>query len=569
MKKQIGFKSSVALVILAGALGAAAWADSVVTLEGREIKGRITSENADYVTILTEDYGELRFQKMSVSQILRGDAAPPTAGGFGGGFDAGDPFASRAPRGAGGPPPVENGFGIPAANWSPPGINPPSGIDAAASAPMSAPPPMGSADRGGFGGAPASRVNPFTGLPETPPAASSSGGRGEFVPPPPPQTGGGFGASQGGGFGEPQSETTGFGRPDPGRDAPSQPPQINATNVRPEPPTPSIANGALGVVYGMSDESPLEVRANRDNQWGRAEDVAPVAQGAELRTARDGGAVIALGGGEELRLAQDTHVVFSQLSDDTSRIGIFLVRGALFADVSNRGLHGSFEIETSEGRITSPGGNLVVLRSEIGGTRLNVFDGAASITASDTRVHASVVSGDQVTITSTGQITRISPAEPQLGMWKNWGVWASSTDDESGFAPVKVLGGEIQRLNDKWDDALRDDARGMGGVEYQDKLEAYSRAFSNFARDTSHIPTEEEGWSVLIFDSGIPGWNGPYLDESVPPLDPWRRPLVYKVLKSRSGKMYGRVYSFWQDGKDQGGENSSQDRVALVMFPDV
>jgi hypothetical protein len=145
--------------------------------------------------------------------------------------------------------------------------------------------------------------------------------------------------------------------------------------------------------------------------------------------------------------------------------------------------------------------------------------------------------------------------------WANWDG-TPLTD----LLPLASLNAVIAESNARWESEMQSYSRTLAELQYQERLNTYSEAFMRLAADTGVIPESADGWSWLRFNPGIDGWAGPYLDEPVPPLDPWKRPLVYRRLVSSSGNDFGRVYSLWQDGIDQGGENTSADKVSLIMY---
>ncbi|MDK2972559.1 MAG: ral secretion pathway protein [Candidatus Sumerlaeota bacterium] len=49
----------------------AVWADALVTMSGKRIEGSIVSETADDITIRTQQYGDLKFRKISLKEVVR------------------------------------------------------------------------------------------------------------------------------------------------------------------------------------------------------------------------------------------------------------------------------------------------------------------------------------------------------------------------------------------------------------------------------------------------------------------------------------------------------------------
>jgi len=83
-------------------------------------------------------------------------------------------------------------------------------------------------------------------------------------------------------------------------------------------------------------------------------------------------------------------------------------------------------------------------------------------------------------------------------------------------------------------------------------------ALQLFSFDNGRYPNTSEGLESLIRSPGnIESWNGPYLEKSTLPLDPWGKPYVY-----RSPGQFGDfdLFSYGPDGVE-GGEGANADIV--------
>ncbi len=84
-------------------------------------------------------------------------------------------------------------------------------------------------------------------------------------------------------------------------------------------------------------------------------------------------------------------------------------------------------------------------------------------------------------------------------------------------------------------------------------------ALSLFSFDVGRFPTTSEGLEALIGNPGnLEAWKGPYLSKNELPLDPWRKPYVY-----RSPGQHGDfdLFSYGPDGVE-GGEGENADVVS-------
>ena len=84
-------------------------------------------------------------------------------------------------------------------------------------------------------------------------------------------------------------------------------------------------------------------------------------------------------------------------------------------------------------------------------------------------------------------------------------------------------------------------------------------ALSLFSFDVGRFPTTSEGLEALVRNPGnLEAWKGPYLNKNELPLDPWRKPYVY-----RSPGQHGDfdLFSYGPDGVE-GGEGENADVVS-------
>jgi general secretion pathway protein G len=82
------------------------------------------------------------------------------------------------------------------------------------------------------------------------------------------------------------------------------------------------------------------------------------------------------------------------------------------------------------------------------------------------------------------------------------------------------------------------------------QIQGFSSALDLFYLDNGRYPTSGEGLGALTQKpSGTTTWNGPYLNSSAAPLDPWGRPYVYKV-PGQHGPY--EVVSLGPDGQEGG-----------------
>ena len=81
------------------------------------------------------------------------------------------------------------------------------------------------------------------------------------------------------------------------------------------------------------------------------------------------------------------------------------------------------------------------------------------------------------------------------------------------------------------------------------QVKTIKEALNQMNIDIGRYPTDAEGLGLLTqaLDGDVANWNGPYLSGGVP-LDPWKKPYVYKL--SETGEPI--IVSLGKDGKEGG-----------------
>lgn len=606
-KFSVRYIAALAGVAMAG-FAAHANAQGVVLADGREVRGTIVSENKHEIVMHTE-YGELNFQKINLRAIIRRSAPAGRGTGtqarsatpFGGGsataasrFGFGDGDSSVNPFGGGGQTSVN-----------------PFGFDDSGAAASDGDPFGGTASVNPFGGGSGPSPNPFGGQPSQP-AQQSSGadpfGGTESASPNPfggeaaaaPNPFGGTPAQSSNPFAIPQTRSANpFGQPasprvasaDPWGRADYQPRRAGGgaepaaeeevrqvalavprfTRLERAAP-PEVRVGYDGVLYGMSEDWPVEVRLGEQQNWSSAIDDTHLRVGTQVRTNKTPVSRLLLRNKQdELRLPQESHIELREASADMEEVTVYLYSGSIWSDVSPRSNPDSFRVQTPELTAGVRGTNFRVDRAT-GASKVSVFSGTVHVVATRTNAFVTLQENQAAVVNADGQIMDIIAApRTEQQVWDDWQTWAEqsvlgSGTLAAGFTPISSLTQQIAQDNSRWESDMQEYIQNMAELRYMEKLDEYARAFERLAQDTGHIPESHEGWSMLKFDSGLAGWNGPYVEGPIPPLDPFRRPLRYRKVESQTGRIFGRVYSVWRDGRDQGGEPGSDDRVSLIMY---
>jgi general secretion pathway protein G len=87
------------------------------------------------------------------------------------------------------------------------------------------------------------------------------------------------------------------------------------------------------------------------------------------------------------------------------------------------------------------------------------------------------------------------------------------------------------------------------------QIDSLAAALDLFYLDAGRYPSQTEGLAVLIKKPGnVDGWNGPYLQQSSLPLDPWGQAYEYEV-PGQSGPY--AIVSYGSDGREGGTDDAS------------
>lgn len=92
------------------------------------------------------------------------------------------------------------------------------------------------------------------------------------------------------------------------------------------------------------------------------------------------------------------------------------------------------------------------------------------------------------------------------------------------------------------------------------QIELFGVALDSYRLDSGSYPTTDQGLTALREKPGHgpvpPNWRGPYLRKAIP-LDPWKRPYLYRSPGSRDPSGY-ELKTYGRDGKP-GGQGEDAD----------
>ena len=516
-----------------GMLWSVGEADSIVTLEGKTINGTIVRENAEEVVLNTPDYGELTFRKVKLKSINRsggaGAPAPPAPGAPAPSTGAGNsnPFGgSSAPAPAGNSNPF--GGSAPAGNSNPFGGSAPAG------------------NSNPFGGAPAGNSNPFGGSAAPKPGNNPFGGApaansNPFAPKPAAN------ASQPGPSASGQQE-----------EAPKKVWNPDELPPRPSTKLPSVPIAWQAVLFEVSDPKGFRLTPQSNARTSAENELDFYFNGpSRIRTETAKAKIVVKNGKDFLRLNPRSQIQF---------------RDSMPGETTVELLNGGFWVDLAD---AAEGTRLLVIETQNGiirGTEKAVFRVSDAL---EQGIHIAVVEGSVEVQSKTAQVQRkLSAGEMFL------------VRPEGSVSDVAALDNTVLYENKGWEglelEWFQEESRTRMGVGTQDPRDLVNRnqltelvrnvgnAFRKYVADTGHIPTQEDGYTVLIQNThGKSGWSGPYLEGVVPPVDSWGRPLRYTMREGQTaGQEIGVVYSLGEDARDNNG-NPSADITELVLYYQV
>ena len=88
-------------------------------------------------------------------------------------------------------------------------------------------------------------------------------------------------------------------------------------------------------------------------------------------------------------------------------------------------------------------------------------------------------------------------------------------------------------------------------------IERLAAVLDIYKLDVGAYPTTEQGLAALLKrPAGVPHWNGPYLNGTKPPEDPWGHAFLYRNPSERAGHEYD-LYSQGPSGSSPSSSNDA------------
>ncbi|MEQ8821482.1 MAG: FecR domain-containing protein [Sumerlaeia bacterium] len=507
------FLSLATLLALACPAGQA-FADGVLTVRDNRVEGEIVYEDDEVIRLRTERYGELRFFKMNLKQIIRGSGETAKVE---------DPQVSMNQP--------EDPFGF-AADTNPFGLGSGDGGDDVSALFGGGGDAGGAEPFGGFGGddEAAGGFNPFSAT-----VLADAGDASPFAP---------------GATGAPALEIE-------------------------EIVIPAVPQGIDGVLFGKAGEGVVQVRATEDEDYAPADrEATNLLLGSNVKTDSDARARMVLRGGQDtVRLPERTEVELVEVSDD--KVTIELMTGAIWSEV-NSGK--DFEVRTPVVTAGVVGTVFRVSDEGPLGYNIAVLEGQVDVASLKTQASQRVPGGKMISVAPDGVLGTVQDLDASIrAEWEQWDRWGAETiaglggiGGGAGGAAIQSIVSQNVQQQKEYTAIVQTTNRQIQINNMRDFIDQIANAFKSYAADTGHVPTTEMGFGVLRQNSADkPGWNGPYWDGEIPPRDAWNRPLRYLAQVSpHSGNVYGVVYSLGEDAQDNRGKEPL-DMPSIIAFKQI
>lgn len=563
---------SVAAMLLLSAMAAMAAADAVVTVKGVRVEGDITYEDHDKIVVRTRDYGELHFRKVELSTVVRSSSSAP--------FTDNRTATPIPPAATGGgaapppPPPTGGGFGAPPATG---GFGAPPATGAPGDDPF-APPPSG-----GFGGPPAGTPAVQAAQTERKPVGGAlslvrfARDRGDIVTALAPGGSGRGMENIAGMLSAPETAAPATTTPGIAGNTPSAntPPRDVVERVEKEgggavpgldsitgsriTTAPEIRPGYDAAIFDINPPTvPVRILNPNSSQYEEETQSRLIKENTTIETTVSRAQMQIRQKQDTVRIPEQSRIRIERMSQDAEQVELRVLAGSLWTDVAPRANPSDFKVTTPDLTAGVRGTRFRVEVVPGKGSVVSVDDGEVEVTSLKAPVSAVVTKYQAVMVNVSGQITDILNTDP-LESQRSWDQWAQESAASLGgnLAMASAMTPLFQAIatdNAKWEMAMHEAARYRAQDAFQDQMQKVADAFMAFAADTGYVPEDDESWNLMKRNvKNIPGWNGPYLDGPVPPVDPFGQVLVYRRRVPANGNIYATIYSVWEDRQDNGG----------------
>ncbi len=306
------------------------------------------------------------------------------------------------------------------------------------------------------------------------------------------------------------------------------------------------------VLFDIREGSTARVKAGPGVAAETVAEDRNLQNGASIETASLPVRIVFKNGVDVARIAPGSLVRVVESGAD--RIDIDLQRGAVWMDLATTDSPQTVRVNTPIAWVQATGGGAFRVADALDhGIHVALIDGDVAVGSVSAQIDVNLKKNHMLLVRPDGAITpqtRLNRIVAQE--YRGWDALAADwwEDMRTMIAETNPVGIEER----------------VSVSELQEFLRKVGAAFGRFAEDTGHIPTNAEGFSVLVQNRG--NWNewaGPYWEGSLPPLDSWGRPMRYRVRSAMSDHMVGIVYSLGPDQIDNEGDPAA-DVTELVLY---
>jgi FecR-like protein/type II secretion system (T2SS) protein G len=341
---------------------------------------------------------------------------------------------------------------------------------------------------------------------------------------------------------------------------------------RPVSSSGEILKNYDAVLFGIVKD--VNVKPSGEKSWILAKKNIQLLVGDEIRTGL-GKARIKLRGRGEIRLPPHTHMILQTIDAKGDRVTIELKGGRIWNSITPGGGAVNYTVKTPDLVAGVRGTLFKVSINEKAGSRLAVFEGSVFANSVKDGPELTVESNLAVYVDEQGNLTQPEEVDPEeIKEWTEWDEWELEIHNK--IASRFIIGGQqidaMARLaaadGKKHEKIVSQTNRQILINRESERIDNFKNAFMKFAEDTGVFPSSDLGFAILIEDPGLPGWNGPYIEESTLPLkDRWCKKLTYILKESpASGNKYGELISNGADRRYQEGKPGSDDIKTIIPY---
>jgi len=319
-----------------------------------------------------------------------------------------------------------------------------------------------------------------------------------------------------------------------------------------------------------------EIRKARMTWFKPAAKYMTVNAGDEIRTGPDSEVVLTLESSAVNGVKANTSFGLKHFEvnpeTEAAQIKIDLPKGKLWSEVGRlKTKDSSFEIETPT-VVTGVRGTvfLVEVEEETADSSIAVLSGKVAVGIKDVVAPEIILDKREAIVAKRGQEPRkFAPAELAriiVEIAKDWmqqSQYFQTVTALAGIGEIEAI--EVEPGVPETERQLIYDRIQAGWAKASEDFFQIDKAMKMFYLDFGRFPTSEEGGlNALVSSTGLPQWNGPYMEKEYL-LDHYGVPYAYAVLYDMDGYPYALITTYGYDETP----GTQDDRKRIILEKDA